>query len=73
MKFFSPEVVLYLYKFTIQSCIEYCCHVWTGTTSYYLKLLDKLQTWMCRTVGPSLATSHEPLAHRCNAGNLGFF
>ena len=28
MKFFSPEVALYLYKSTICSCMEYCCHLW---------------------------------------------
>ena len=27
MKFLSLEVYLYLYKSTIQSCMEYCCHV----------------------------------------------
>ena len=27
MKFLSPEVALYHYKFTIQSCMEYCFHV----------------------------------------------
>ena len=27
MKFLSPEVALYLYKFTIHPCMEYCCHV----------------------------------------------
>ena len=26
MKFLSSEVALYLYKSTIQSCMEYCCH-----------------------------------------------
>ena len=26
----SPEVALYLYKSTIQPCMEYCCHVWAG-------------------------------------------
>ena len=63
MKFFYPEVVLYLYKSSICPCIEYCCHVWTGAPSYYLKLLDKLQKQICRTVGPLLAASLEPLAH----------
>ena len=28
MRFFSPEVALYLYKSTICSCMEYCCHLW---------------------------------------------
>ena len=30
MKFLSPEVTLYLYKSTIQPCLEYCCYVWVG-------------------------------------------
>ena len=33
-------------------------------------LLDKLQNWMWRTLGPSLAASLEPLAHRWNVANL---
>ena len=63
-KFLSPEVALYLYKSTIRLCMEYCCHVWAGAASCYLELLDKLQKWICRIVGPSLAASLEPLAHR---------
>ena len=66
MKFLSPEVALYLYKSTILPCMEYCCHVWAGAPSCCLELLDKLQKQMCRTVGPSLAVSLEPLAHRRN-------
>ena len=63
MKFLSPEVALYLYKSTIRLCVEYCCHVWAGSPSCYLKLLDKLQKRICNTVGPSLAACLEPLAH----------
>ena len=63
MKFLSPEVALYLYKSTIHPCMGYCCHVWAGAPSCYLGLLDKLQKRICRTVGASLATSLEPLAH----------
>ena len=64
MEFLSPEVALYLYKSTIHPCMEYCCHIWTGAPGCYLELLDKLQNRICRTVGPSLAASLEPLAHR---------
>ena len=64
MKFLSPEVALYLHKSTIWQCMEYYCHVWAGAPSCYLELLDKLQKRICRTVGPSLAASLEPLAHR---------
>ena len=43
MKFLSPEIALDLYKSTIRSCMEYCCHVWAGAPSCYLELLNKLQ------------------------------
>ena len=73
MKFFSSEVALYLYKSTIRPCMEYCCHVWAGVPSCYLGLLDKLHKRICRTVGPSLAASLEPLAHRRNVASLSLF
>ena len=70
MKFLSPEVALYLYKSTINPCMEYCCHVWASAPSCYLDLLDKLQKQICRIVGPSLAASLEPLAHPRNVASL---
>ena len=36
-------------------------------------MLDKLQKQICRTVGPSLAASLEPLAHRRHVASLRFF
>ena len=73
MKSLSPEVALYLYKSTIWLCMEYCCHVWAGATSCYLKLLDKLQKRICRTVGPSVAACLERLAHHRNVASFGLF
>ena len=73
IKFFSPEVALYLYKSTIHSCMEYCCHVWAGVPSVYLELLDKLQKQTWRTVGPSLAASLEPLTHCQNVASISLF
>ena len=73
MKFLSPELALYLYKSTIRPSMEYCCHIWAGAPSCYLDLLDKLQTRICRVVGPSLAASLEPLAHRRNVASLSHF
>ena len=70
IKFLSPEVAVYLYKSTMCRCMEYCCHVWAGTPSCYLDLLDKLQKWICRIVGPSLAASLEHLAHCQNVSSL---
>ena len=40
MKFLSPEV--YLYKYTICPCMEYCCHVLACGPICYLELLDKV-------------------------------
>ena len=42
-------------------------------SSCYLELLYKLQKQICRTVGPSLAASLEPLAHRRNVASLSLF
>ena len=73
IKFLSHEVAVYLYKSTIQSCIKYGCRVWAGASSYYLELLDKLQKGICRTAGPSLATSLEPLLRCRNVASLSLF
>ena len=73
MKFLSLEVALYLYKCTIRPCMEYCCHVWAGAPICYLELLDNLQKRISRTVGPSLATSLEPLAHPRIIASLSLF
>ena len=73
MKFLSPGLALFLYKYTICPCIECCCHVWPGVLNCYLELLDKVQKRICRTVGPSLAASLEPLAHRQNVASLSLF
>ena len=60
MKFLSPEVALYCFKSTILPCMECCCHVWACAPSCYLKLLDKLQKWICRTFGPYLVPLLNP-------------
>ena len=73
MKFLSPEVALYLYKSIMWPCMEYCCHILAGAAICYLELLDELQKQMCRTVGPSLAASLEPVAHRQNVASLTLF
>ena len=38
-----------------------------------MELLDKLQKRICKIVGPSLAASLEPLAHRLNIASLSLF
>ena len=62
-----------LRKPIIRPCMVYCCHIWAGTPSCNLEILDKLQTWLCRTVGPLLDVSLEPLVHCRNVANLSLF
>ena len=73
VKFLSPEVALYLSKSTIRPCMEYCYHFWIVAPRCYLELIDKLPKQICRIVGPSLAASREPLAHRQNVASLSLF
>ena len=70
MKFLSCDVALHLSKSTIRSCMAYCCHLWVGSPSCYLELLDKLQKQIYRTVCPSLATSLESLTLDWNVASL---
>ena len=70
MKFLSPEIVLFLYKSSIQPCIKYYCPVWDFASSCYLELLNKLQKGMCRTLSPSLTACLEPLTHCQNVASL---
>ena len=73
VKFLSPEVPLYLYKSTIQPCMECCYLAWAGAPSCYLEMLDKPQKQIFRTVDHSLAASLDPLAHCQNAACLSLF
>ena len=73
MKFLSSEAALYLYKSTIRPCMKYCCHVWAGASSCYLKLLDKVPKQIYWTVVTSLAATLEPLAHYGNVASLKVF
>ena len=49
------------------SCLDWCSYLLLGIVK------DKLQKWICWTVGPSLAGSLEPLAHRPNVASLNLF
>ena len=66
MKFLSPEVALYFYKSNLCPCIEYRSLVWDGAPSCYLEATKT-------NIGPSLATSLEPLAHHRNVARLSLF
>ena len=73
MKFLSTEVAVFLNKSTIQTCMKYCFHVWAGTSSCYLNMLNKFQKRICWLVGPTFGASREPLGHCRNVASLSLF
>ena len=70
-----------IYNFTIAKTRTICevwsnnlkPDVWAGTSSCYLEMYDKLQKWICRTFGPSLAAFLEPLAYHKHVASLSLF
>ena len=58
---------------TTRPCTEYGYHVWSGATSCYLELLDKLQKGICKTADPSPVASLECFAHCWNLASLSLF
>ena len=73
MKFISPEVVLYLYKYTMRHFIECCCYIWASSPICYVDVVDKLHRRLCRTAGPTLAASLKPLGNCRNVASLILF
>ena len=69
MKFFIEPSIKHL----LHGKDEYCCHVRDDAPSCFLELLDKLWKQICRTAGPFLAASLEPLAHHWNVASLKVF
>ena len=49
-KFFTPEVVFYLYKSTIWPCMEYCFHAWAGAPSCHLGILNYRNSYVALLV-----------------------
>ena len=68
----SHEVALHVCKSTISSSMEHCCNIRAGVHRYYSDMLDKMQKWVCRTVGFSLASFLESMSHGWNVANKAF-
>ena len=71
--FLSTESILYIYKFTIRPCIEYCCHLWAGASASCLHLLDRIQKRILNLVGPDVCSNLQSLCHRRNVASLSLF
>ena len=53
--------------------MEYCCHIWAGSSNDSLSLLDKVLKRTVDVVGPGLSAKLEPLSHRRKVASLSLF
>ena len=63
--FLTPESILYMYKSTIRSCMDYCSHIRGGAPrSHVLDLLDRVQKRVVSLVGSGTFSDLHALSHR---------
>ena len=56
-KFLTSKALLYLYKSQIRPKMEYCSHIWAGSSRQALSTLDRVQNLMRGLVGDELFSS----------------
>ncbi|XP_065640584.1 uncharacterized protein LOC136073143 [Hydra vulgaris] len=71
--FLTSDSILYLYKSLVCPCMEYCCHIWAGSSNDSLSLFGKAQKRIVNVVGPILSAKLEPLSHRCKFASFSLF
>ena len=72
-KFLTPKAILYLYKSQIRPKMEYCSHIWAGSSQQALLTLDRVQNRLRGLVGDELFSSLQALSHRRNVACLSLF
>ena len=71
-RFFTPAQFLALYRGTVRPCIEYCSHVWGGST--HTKFLKKVESKAFRLINsPPLTNSLQSLSTRRKVASLSLF
>merc|ERR1712030_25780 len=70
--FFTCEQLLRIYKGLIRPCLEYCSHVWGGSSSTHL--LDRVESKAYRLINSPTVTANIPsLSLRRNVVSLSLF
>ena len=67
------KALLYLYKSQIRPKMEYCSHIWAGSSQQALSTIDRVQKRMRGLVGDELFSSLQPLSLRSNVASLSLF
>ena len=70
MRLLTPESLLYLYKSQIRPRMEYCSHIWAGSSNTILSALDRVQRRMRGLDGEEHFASLQSLSHRRNVASL---
>ena len=73
MRLLTPESLLYLYKSQIRPIMEYCSHIWAGSSNTILSTIDRFQRRMRGLVGEKLFASLQSLSYRRNVASLSIF
>ena len=72
--FLTPESFLYMYKFIIRPCMEYCSHIWGGAPrSCGLDLLDRVKKRVVSLVGSGFSSDLQAMSHRRDVSSLSLF
>ena len=72
-KYLTPESILYLYKSQIRPKMEYCCHIWAGSSTTSLSILDRLQRRIKGLIGNELFSTLHTLSYRRDVASLSLF
>ena len=73
MRLLTPESLLYLYKSQIRPRMEYCSHIWAGSSRTIISTLNRVQRRMRGLVSETLFASLQSLSHRRNVASLSLF
>ncbi|XP_065679085.1 uncharacterized protein LOC136093769 [Hydra vulgaris] len=60
--FLTPDSILYLYECLIRPCMEYCCHVWRGSSNDALFFLGKVKKCIVNIVGSAHTANLQSLS-----------
>jgi len=71
--FLTHDAILHIYKSVIRPSMEYCSHIWAGSSARALGLLDRIQRRIVNLVGPALASQLHSLSHRRDVASLSLF
>nr|CAH7765232.1 unnamed protein product [Callosobruchus chinensis] len=74
-KYFSPSILLTLYKAQIRPSLEYWSHIWGAAAPTTLSILDAVERRVIRLIisDPALTCHLEPLSHRRVVCDLSLF